>query len=62
MGEMRGVGVKNREKSADVLCGRPLMPCPSIGSKLFWTHPNCFGQNQTVQNVKFSGEKLFLVC
>ena len=44
MGEMRGVGVKNREKSADVLCGRPLMPCPSIGSKLFWTRPNWVGQ------------------
>ena len=23
--DMRGVGVKNREKFADVLCGRPLM-------------------------------------
>ena len=24
--DMRGVGVKNREKFADVLCGRPLTP------------------------------------
>ena len=24
LADMRGVGVKNREKCADVLCGRPL--------------------------------------
>ena len=26
--DMRGVGVKNREKNADVLCGRPLTLLP----------------------------------
>ena len=28
--DMRGVGVKNRGKFADVLCGRPLMESESV--------------------------------
>ena len=28
--DMRGVGVKNRGKSADVLCGQPLTPILKI--------------------------------
>jgi hypothetical protein len=31
--------------------------CP----QLFWTCPNCFEDDQMVQNVNFSSEKLFLV-
>ena len=34
------------------------MPCPSIGSKLFWTGPHILDR---FQNVKFSSKKLFLV-
>ena len=34
------------------------MPCPSIGSKLFWTGPPILDR---FQNVKFSSKKLFLV-
>ena len=36
--DMRGVGVKNRGKFADVLCGRPLMsPLTFIHLSISWT-------------------------
>ena len=62
--DMRGVGVKNREKFADVLCGRPLTPPGQISSAESFDSHGAQGWNKrTVCNLimgtgqNFFGEK-----
>ena len=42
LADMRGVGVKNREKYADVLCGRPLIDFEKSSK------PKCHGSSMSL--------------